>query len=237
MPVLNKISAAEKEQYCQNIYQKYIFETSEFLVDCEDCSKILQMRIPSVCYTNFRDALFHFRRMVKSEEENTILSQANSVMEHANRAITDAKVAICMRCATLLRMMLSKNRFDENIIDALREQIDILQDWSLKLRTGGMMLVNISFFETSNEQFLEMMKQCYLCISKYAEKEFQDIISYLENLKKRFGKILGDCIGSTGMSDFQEFKAFATYNDIAELVYESLDYVVQNREDPDSEDD
>lgn len=225
MPVLSKISAAEKEQYCHNVYQEYIYETSAFLVDCEDCSKILKMHIPSSCYTNFRDALFHFRRMVNTEEEHTILSQAISVMEHTNRAVTDAKVAICKRCATLLRVMLSKKSFDESAIEAVREQIDILEDWSLRLRMGGMMLDNISFFETSNEQFLEMMEQCYSCISKYAENEFKDVTLYLQNLKLKFGEVIKNSIHSNEMSDFQEFKAFATYNDIAELVYESLNDV------------
>lgn len=237
MPVLSKISAAEKDQYCQNIYQKYILDTSEFLADCEDCVRILQMRIPSVCYTNFRDALFHFRRMVKSEEERTILSQAISVMEHSSRAMTDAKVAICIRCATLLRMVLFKNRFDEIVADALKEQIDILQDWSLRLRTGGMMLENLSLFETSNEQFLEMMEHCYSCISQYAGKEFQDIKLYLDNLKLKFGEILKESIKSNELSDFRQFKAFATYNDIAELVYESLDSLLQQQVGHDSKDD
>lgn len=66
MSALSKMCVAEKEQYCENVYEKYIYETSEFLESCDEIAKILRTYIPSGCYTNFRDMLFHFRCLVNT---------------------------------------------------------------------------------------------------------------------------------------------------------------------------
>lgn len=87
MPALSKMGAAEKTQYCQNVYEKYIYETSEFLESCDEIAVILRTYIPSGCYTNFRDTLFHLRCLANASEESAILRQVASIIEHANRAM------------------------------------------------------------------------------------------------------------------------------------------------------
>lgn len=38
---------------------------------------------------------------MNASEESVILSQAASIIEHANRAKRDAEVALCVRCVTV----------------------------------------------------------------------------------------------------------------------------------------
>ncbi len=222
MSTLRKMGMIEKDRYCQNVYEKYILETSEFLESCDKAAEILRTYIPSGCYTNFRDMLFHFRCLVDANEEGVILSQVASIVEHANRAIRDAEVALCMRCVTVLEILISKYHLDENAVDSFKRQIDLLQNWVLKLRLGSMMLEGMEILSPSNEEFLDMLEVYFMCAKTYATKEFKEVIAYSKKLKKDFSEVLKAVFASGEKNELQNFKAFATYNDVAELVYEAV---------------
>lgn len=219
MSTLNKMGTAEKTQFCQNVYEKYIYETSEFLESCNEIAEVLRTYIPSGCYTNFRDMLFHFRCLVAANEENTILSQIASIIEHANRAMRDAEVALCVRCVTVFEMIISKYHLSTDAVDAISEQIDFLQNWTLKLRLGSMMLEGMDFLCPSNEEFLDAIEECFVCAEAYVAKEFKEIVAYAMELKDDFSMIVKTAFASKGKNELLNFKAFATYNDVAELVY------------------
>lgn len=222
MSALSKIGAAEKTQYCENIYEKYIYETSEFLESCNEIAEILRTYIPSGCYTNFRDMLFHFRCLVNASEESVLISQAASIMEHANRAMRDAEVALCVRCITVFEMLISKYHMSTDAADAISRQISSLQNLVLKLRLGSMMLEGMELLGPSNEDFLDRMEAYFVCAETYAIKEFKEIIAYAMELKEDFGAIVKAAFDSKEKDELRRFKAFATYNDVAELVYEAV---------------
>lgn len=222
MSALSKVCVAEKEQYCENVYEKYIYETSEFLESCDEIAKILRTYIPSGCYTNFRDMLFHFRCLVDTSEESVIFSQVASIMEHANRAMRDAEVALCVKCVTIFQVLLSKYHLNADAVNALNEQIDILQNWALKLRLGSMMLEGMEILCPSDQEFLDMIEAYFVCAQTYVVKEFKEVVSYVMKLKKDFGEIIKTAFASKGENDLRNFKAFATYNDVAELVYDAV---------------
>lgn len=222
MPALSKMGAAEKDQYCQNVYEKYIYETSEFLESCNEIAEVLRTYIPSGCYTNFRDMLFHFRCMMDASEESIILSQVASIMEHANRAMRDAEVALCVRCVTIFEMLISKCHLSADTVEAISQQIDFLQNWALKLRLGSMMLEGMELLCPSNEEFLDMIEAYFVCAETYVAKEFKEIIAYAMELKEDFSAIVKTAFDSKEENELRNFKAFATYNDVAELVYEAV---------------
>lgn len=222
MSTLSKMGVAEKDRYCQNVYEKYILETSEFLESCNGIAEVLRTYIPSGCYTNFRDMLFHFRCMVDASEESIVLSQVASIIEHANRAIRDAEVALCVRCVTVFEMLIMKHHLKSDVVDAISQQIDRLQDWVLKLRLGSMMLEGMELLCPSNEEFLDMMDAYFECAKIYVTKEFKEVIAYSMELKEDFGVILKTAFESKEENELRNFKAFATYNDVAELVYGAI---------------
>ena len=222
MPTLSKMGAAEKEQYCQNVYEKYIFETSEFLESCDKMAEVLRTYIPSGCYTNFRDILFHFGCLVDASEESVILSQVASIIEHANRAMRDAEVALCVRCVTIFKMLISKYDLSTDVEDALSQQIVFLANWVLKLRLGSMMLDGMEFLCPTNEEFLDMMEAYLECAKTHVTKEFKEIIAYAKELEKDFSLIVKNAFNSKEENELRNFKAFATYNNVAELVYDAV---------------
>ena len=88
-----KMQITDKESLCQNIYTDEIVRTADYLKEFELYAQIGKKIIPVTCYTNFRDALFHFRKIVNCAEEHEIMQQAFAVKEHLHRARTDAKQA------------------------------------------------------------------------------------------------------------------------------------------------
>lgn len=222
MPVLSKMSAEEKAQYCQNVYEQHIVRTWEFLESCDQIANILRVYIPSGCYTNFRDMLFHFHRMTNTNEESIIFSQVASIMEHAHRAMRDAEVALSVRCVTVFNVLKSRYTLCADTIDAMECQIACLQNCVLRMRLGNMMLEGMDVLSPSDEEFFDMIEEYFSCAETYAEKEFKEVIAYSQELKERFCKVLKDIFNSEEENDFMNFRAFSTYNDIADLVYESL---------------
>lgn len=222
MSTLSKMDATEKAQYCQNVYEKYIYEVSEFLESCNEIAIVLRTYIPSGCYTNFRDMLFHFRCLVDASEENIILSQVASIIEHANRAMRDAEVALCVRCITIFEMLKSKYLLSTDAANAISQQIDFLQNWALKLRLGSMMLNGMEFLCPSNEDFLDMIDAYFECAKTYVAKEFKEIIAYAMKLKGDFSAVVKSAFDLKEENELRNFKAFASYNDVAELVYTAV---------------
>lgn len=222
MPTLSKMSVAEKDQLCQNIYEKYIFETSELLESCDGIAEILRTYIPSGCYTNFRDMLFHFRCLADANEEGIVLSQLASIVEHANRAMRDAEAALCVRCVTVFEVLKQRHDFDTEALEQINRQIERLQDFILKLRLGSMMLEGMELLSPSNEKFFDIMNAYFVCAETYAAQEFQEVIAYSKKLKDDFSTILKTAFETKEENEFRNFKAFATYNDMAELVYEAV---------------
>lgn len=223
MLAMNKLNAAEKDQCCQKIYHEYIVQTAEFLESCDECANILRTYIPSGCYTNFRDMLFHFRCMVNVSEEGALHSQIASIAEHAHRAMRDAEVALCVRCATVFRMILLQNPgLGDDIVSRVNNQIDLLQDCVLKLRLGSMMLEGMEFLSPSNDEFLHLMEAYFQYADDHLKAEFNEVIEYAHRLKVKFSEHIKNAFAKESQEDFRNFKAFSTYNDVAELVYAAV---------------
>lgn len=154
MLVFTKCNTVDKELYCDTVYQKHIAETSDFIVACEGIAKVIAVGLPPACYTNFRDALFHFRRMVKSSEENEMAKQAFAIEEHSNRAKTDAIVGVLVSCSDILQILQHVSfSLDENSLCKLVAVKNVLDRHVMHLRLSGMMLDNAGLLRISDEEF------------------------------------------------------------------------------------
>lgn len=127
-----------------------------------------------------------------------------------------------MRCVTVFQMIISRYPLDADAANAISQQIYFLQNWALKLRLGSMMLEGMEFLCPSNEEFLDVMETYFVCAKKYVIKEFKETIAYAMELKESFGAIVKSAFDSKDEKELRNFKAFATHNDVAELVYEAV---------------
>ena len=167
-----KSNIAIKDLYCETIYKNYIAETCEFLSKCEELSNILRIKLPTGCYTNFRDAIFHFRRLVKSSEENEIARQGFAVEEHSNRAKTDAIVCILENCSLLLQVF-SHAKYSLSA-EARKELVTMknsLDRSALHLRLNGIMLDHTNILRITDEEFQNSIRSFLLFVRKYLGQE------------------------------------------------------------------
>lgn len=220
--MVHELNPEERDRYYQQVYQEFIVYTGELMVSCNGIAHILRTYIPSGCYTNFRDMLFHYLCMMKSADKAYLDSQLISIQEHSSRAIRDAEVALCIRCVSISRLLMMKYPFPEEVSDGLREYVNKLEDCVLRLRMGSMMLDGMEILRPSVEDFRQLMMEYFQYIEKHAETKFGEIFKYVDELKKNFGQQLQTMFDREEADDLRKLKAFASYNDVANLVYESV---------------
>ena len=172
MSAFIKSNAVDKDTHCENIYNRFIAETCDFIQRCEEIGKVLCIKLPTGCYTNFRDALFHFRRLVKSSEENESARQSFAIEEHANRARTDAIVCILEYCTFVLDI-LSHAEFELNE-ETLKRLVVVKKDIgnsAMFLRLSGIMLDQTSILRISDSKFEQLLDVFFDFINKYIGDE------------------------------------------------------------------
>lgn len=164
-----KIQMTDKENLCQNLYTDEIIKTAQYLKDYEKYASVWKKDIPATCYTNFRDALFHFRKMVDCLEEHEIMQQAFAVREHLSRARTDAKTAVIFHYSKIASCFLQDDSVDRNIKIQLRNSLHQMKNIVLKTRISGMVMSETSINSVSEEEvdnifetFLDLVqKKCF----------------------------------------------------------------------------
>lgn len=222
MPIVHELNPEERDRYYQQVYQEFIVYTGDLMVSCYGIAHILRTYIPSGCYTNFRDMLFHYLCMVKSADKAYLDSQLISIQEHSNRTIRDAEVALCIRCVSVSRLLMMKYTFPEEVSDGLREYVRKLEDCVLRLRMGSMMLDGMEILRPSVEDFRQLMDAYFQYVMEHAKEEFKEIFEYADELKKDFGERLCTMFDQDGADNLRKLKAFTSYNDVANIVYESV---------------
>lgn len=163
----------EKENFCQNIYQKDIVKASEVLKKYEEYANTVRVVLPIGCYTNFRDALFHFRKLVVSVEEKEIECQAFAIKEHLSRPLTDAATSILDHSSFVAEKLLSDEEIEPHIKDNIRTILHKMKKANLRKRFSGMMLANDKI-KISHNEMLELLDEFYgymswNCSKKYAK--------------------------------------------------------------------
>ena len=165
------VADCDKENLCEDVYNKYIVETYEFLRSCENYSALVRARIPEVCYTNFRDALFHFRKLYRTDEWNELNCQAFAIREHANRAKTDAAVTLIRKSAKTLGFILRKPSLPKELIPVIADKHDALRNMEMYIRLGGMMIGDVNGLKPSYKQILD----CFDEFSSFCDKNVQSL--------------------------------------------------------------
>lgn len=81
-----------------------------------------------------------------------------------------------------------------------------------------MMLEGMDILCPSTEDFLNMMGAYFTCAETLVCKEYHGVLTYSQKLKEDFSTILKKAFMSKGENELRNFKAFATYNDVVEMV-------------------
>ena len=137
-------SPEDKDRLCQNIYEKYIFETSNTITSFETAARVCDGQLPPGCYTNFRDTLFHFRKMVRSSEGTELEKQAFAIQEHSGRALSDAATSVLSDCTRIINIMLGNPDYTIDNRTELESFYYKLNARILNKRISGMMIDEFS---------------------------------------------------------------------------------------------
>lgn len=175
-------SLEEKDRFCQNIYVNYILDTYQIIKSFESSARLLDSNLPVGCYTNFRDALFHFRKMVRSSEGTELEKQAFAIQEHCGRAQSDAATSVLSGCTIIIKSMLKNPNYKINNRNELDELYNRLKSIILTKRIGGMMIDEFGvtgIFACSMEDIMNDLELLFHSIDINANEAFHKEIEKL----------------------------------------------------------
>lgn len=161
----------EKKIFCQNIYKKEIVDSAEILCEYEKYANTVKVLLPIGCYTNFRDALFHFRKLVVSVEEGEIECQAFAIKEHLARALTDAATSILDHSSYVAERLLSDEKIEGEIKSNIRMILHKMKKANLRKRFSGMMLANDKI-RISHNEMLGLIDEFYGYVGSNCKYEY-----------------------------------------------------------------
>lgn len=171
---------ALKEQFCEQLYETYIIGASDCLLKYEEYATTIHAKMPISCYTNFRDAIFHFRKVVFVVEENEIERQAFAVKEHLSRSLTDAANAILHHLSSVAEELLKDVEISGELKHGIRKSLHLLKKAVLQKRFRGMMISNDDISNISHEEIQSLIDEfydflnmeCYEKFAKYSSNSY-----------------------------------------------------------------
>lgn len=170
-----KIPLREKEILCQNTYTKEILRSADYLQEYEKYALIGAWDIPPSCYTNFRDALFHFRKMYSSSEEHEIMQQVFAVKEHLGRARTDARIVILLMYAKVAELLLKREDIGKELKVKIRILLHKMKNVSMTNRIQGMMMADVIINHYSDDEISEIVQEFLDLIQSECIEPFEEI--------------------------------------------------------------
>ncbi len=181
-----KMQMSDKESLCQNIYANEIIKTADYLKEFEAYAKIGKKKIPITCYTNFRDALFHFRKMVYCSEEHDIMQQAFAVKEHLNRARTDAKISVLFYFSRVASCLIVEGNMNSETKSKLRVLLHKMKNVVMNNRIAGMMMSDIAINRISDDDIVFILENFFDLVQ-------DKCLSYFSAINDRFGEEESNC--------------------------------------------
>lgn len=174
MREMQNLHPAEKDQFCEHIYEDFIVEAASTLHIYEEYAKTINAYIPVSCYTNFRDALFHFRKMASSIEEKEIEEQAFAIKEHLSRTLTDASSSILYWLSLVSEELLKLDDLSLEIKKQIRVELHKVKSIVLLKRMNGMMISQDHAAGVSNNEIHSLIEIFYTflqdnCLEQFAK--------------------------------------------------------------------
>lgn len=188
---LEKMHSSVKEQFCEYVYEKYIVVAADVLKRYEEYACTINAKMPVSCYTNFRDALFHFRKMVSVVEQSEIERQAFAVKEHLSRAMTDGGNSILYHLSRVAETILQDDSIPGEVNNQIRVKLHSLKTAILRKRFSGMMISDDEFLSISHEEIQDMIDNFYSVVEESCASSFARYsIGLCDDLEKESEKIM-----------------------------------------------
>ncbi len=171
---LEKMHPVLREQFFEQLYAESIVDSSEKMLAYKDYAMAINAEIPVSCYTNFRDALFHFRKVVSSVEETEIERQSFAVKEHLSRALTDASSSILHHLACVSESLLEDVNLSKEIKEEIRKYLHSMKNANLRKRLSGMMISNDNVINISHDEIIKMIDDFYNLLNDECPEKFAE---------------------------------------------------------------
>lgn len=178
-----KMKLVDKENLCQNIYIEEIVRTAHYLKDYGEYAKIGKKTLPVTCYTNFRDALFHFRKLAECLEEHEIMQQSYAIKEHLSRARTDARISVLTYFSYVVTCLMKKESVEERMKLKLRISLHQMRNTVLISRISGMMMSEIPGRNVDEAEVDEILQVFFDLVEESLFEQFKEVNDDLEFLK------------------------------------------------------
>ena len=173
--ILEKMHPTLREQFFEQLYVENIVDSSEKLLLYEDYAIAINAEIPVSCYTNFRDALFHFRKVVSSVEETEIERQSFAVKEHLSRSLTDASSSILHHLSCVAEGLLLDNELSSEVKLEIRESLHNMKKANLRKRFAGMMISNDNTANIGHDEIIEIVDGLYKLLNEECPEKFAEL--------------------------------------------------------------
>ncbi|MBD5503165.1 MAG: hypothetical protein HDR09_05260 [Lachnospiraceae bacterium] len=170
-----KMQMTDKESLCQNIYTNEIIRSADYLKEFEAYAKIGKKGIPVTCYTNFRDALFHFRKMASCAEEHEIMQQAFAVKEHLHRARTDAKTSVLFYFSSVADCLMNETTVRSDTKIRLRVSLHKMKNVIMMSRIEGMMMSDVAICKNNEEDIALILEEFFDLVQESCFTQFSII--------------------------------------------------------------
>lgn len=172
MNKFDTINFSSKREYCSHVYNSYVLDAANVLVSCRSYAALFRTKLPISCYTNFRDALFHFYKMNSCAVEIEVCMQAFAIKEHLSRAVTDATNTLLIFFASLLENLILSNSVPA-MTERFREFLHSLKQFQLFKRMNGMMIFDLNrcIVTSENSKALDLIEEFCVLIQENCLQE------------------------------------------------------------------
>lgn len=182
------ISSEEHERFCDDasrLIYEYLGLFSLLMGLYETCG----IRIPPPFGTNFRDSLFHYKKLYESDTVDEVISQYEAIEEHLSRAIKDSLIQLAQVLLCSASYIYSKQDLSPQNKETIQKFIHRLKQAILNLQLNSMNIIRVSDnnFGIGNEiiaaineicQTPDLKTELMFCCSKYEKK----ITAYLNEI-------------------------------------------------------
>lgn len=170
---MNKIKIAEKRKLTKDAFDKIenLFE----LLDSNIFIKNFRLTTPDTCYTNFKDAIFHFNKMISLNDEASMFDQYYALNEHVTRARTDYYLSVFYPFSYALESLLKNETIDKFKTD-IRDALHDMKSCIFEIRYSGMQ-ISSSYNRLDDSDMQDSVNKTLAVISKLGkEKEFMQLL-------------------------------------------------------------
>lgn len=143
IPNYNRLPSNLKEKYLAEQTEK-IFDAHNYIANFTNLYKAYYIKEIPPCATNFRDSLFHFKKLYDADTYEEALAQIESSDEHMNRLIKDSLVKYCLILVESFTEIYSSDVLDPKGKSELQHIIHLLKNYVLDIRSKSLNINRIN---------------------------------------------------------------------------------------------